>query len=314
MSRSFRPAGFLLVAVTSFTTGCGTADDPFPQTGTVFLGVTDPSLTSETGPISAQAARWSIRSITAELPPTSPAYTLLSTPCTFSDNVRARGSLRTQCGVSGIVLDAASPTTAVFHVELNAIRLIKADRPSFPPLGDEDGDGIPNSTDSCVLVPNSDQTSSTDYRECSVPGSVATPDQDRDLVSDSNDNCRFVPNPVDPVTRLQPDANANGIGDACEREIPVILGAGGVSGFDCRIEDSTTHALLPFYASATQATTLLLEFADNAAFKCDPNLTTCVFDGAGVTLKGTIRTLVAGTSGSSTIEDFDYSGSCQLAP
>jgi len=57
---------------------------------------------------------------------------------------------------------------------------------------DTDGDGILDTTDNCLLVPNADQT-----------------DGDRDGVGDACDNCPRTSNPD------QRDADGDGIGDAC---------------------------------------------------------------------------------------------------
>jgi len=63
------------------------------------------------------------------------------------------------------------------------------------PLGDEDGDGVPNGVDNCPLVPN--------------PGQE---DRSGDGVGDACDNCPDAYNPD------QMDSNGDGVGDACSPE------------------------------------------------------------------------------------------------
>ncbi len=67
--------------------------------------------------------------------------------------------------------------------------------------GDGDGDGIDNACDNCPITPNADQDDND------IGGG--------DGVGNACDNCLLVPNPVD-ATGVQPDADSDGTGDACE--------------------------------------------------------------------------------------------------
>jgi uncharacterized protein (TIGR03382 family) len=75
---------------------------------------------------------------------------------------------------------------------------------------DIDGDGVPNTTDTCPFFSNPVQT---DRPAANLIASLCTGiDTDQDGVPDFKDNCPFVKNPD------QKDANANGIGDACDAD------------------------------------------------------------------------------------------------
>jgi len=76
---------------------------------------------------------------------------------------------------------------------------------------DYDKDGIVDSNDNCISVPNSDQTDTDGNRQgdaCDIPVTVG-PDIDNDGIEDSNDNC-FQPNPD------QKDTDGDNIGDVCD--------------------------------------------------------------------------------------------------
>lgn len=73
---------------------------------------------------------------------------------------------------------------------------------------DIDGDGIPNTTDTCPFFANPDQSTRP---AANLIATLCTGiDTDGDGVPDFKDNCPFVKNPE------QTDTNANGIGDACD--------------------------------------------------------------------------------------------------
>lgn len=70
---------------------------------------------------------------------------------------------------------------------------------------DTDGDGVPNITDNCINVANSDQADVDQNGR----GDVCD-DYDRDGIINSKDNCRDVPN------YDQKDTDGDGIGDVCD--------------------------------------------------------------------------------------------------
>lgn len=69
---------------------------------------------------------------------------------------------------------------------------------------DTDGDGVPDTIDNCVLVPNGPA-------QADIPGVGNQTDTDHDGFGDACDNCKLVPNPQ------QEDAgDHDGVGDACD--------------------------------------------------------------------------------------------------
>jgi len=83
-------------------------------------------------------------------------------------------------------------------------------------VGDTDGDGIPDTTDNCILTPNHNQTDSDGDGvgdACDNCKNVANPtqlDSDHDGVGDACDNCPYIPN------ANQTDTDNDGVGDACD--------------------------------------------------------------------------------------------------
>jgi hypothetical protein len=71
---------------------------------------------------------------------------------------------------------------------------------------DSDQDGIPDTTDNCVSIANSDQTDT----DSDGLGDACDPDNDNDGVTDGVDNCKFTANPA------QSDLDHDGIGDECD--------------------------------------------------------------------------------------------------
>ena len=83
------------------------------------------------------------------------------------------------------------------------------------PVGDDDGDGVPNDVDNCVLLANADQADADgdglgDACETDLP----VVDFDADGIPDDLDNCPLVPNSD------QADSDSDGFGDACDFVLP----------------------------------------------------------------------------------------------
>jgi hypothetical protein len=76
------------------------------------------------------------------------------------------------------------------------------------PVGDQDGDGVPNTGDNCFNVPNHDQANADGDSQ----GDACDTDDDNDGVADTSDNCR--------VTANTDQANSDGDaqGDACDAD------------------------------------------------------------------------------------------------
>ncbi|MBZ5640988.1 MAG: thrombospondin type 3 repeat-containing protein [Acidobacteriia bacterium] len=143
----------------------------------------------------------------------------------------------------------------------------RAFRPNLPSTGDYDGDGIPNGTDNCPMVPNPDQALSADGTSgsaCAVvdasTGSTEL-DSDGDGIVDGFDDCVWVPN------ASQTDSDGDGIGDVCEQVAHVVLGPGSV-------KLDLTPVALPDRPGAVS--TLTVDFDDRKTLVgCDAGFTRC---------------------------------------
>jgi hypothetical protein len=124
-------------------------------------------------------------------------------------------------------LDLAVPRDLAPSMEAGPPDLAQPDKPVDGPA-DRDGDGVPDSIDNCLLVPNPDQLDSDHDGvgdACDVCPTVVDPaqaDDDGDGVGNACDNCS-VPNPD------QADEDGDGLGDACDvidQRVQLIRGGG----------------------------------------------------------------------------------------
>ncbi len=85
--------------------------------------------------------------------------------------------------------------------------------PGGAPPADQDGDGVPDTSDNCPDAANGDQhdDDGDGVGDACDGGSDAAPDFDRDGTPNGRDNCPFLFNP------FQTDADHDGQGDACDQ-------------------------------------------------------------------------------------------------
>lgn len=287
--------------------GCRTADSKFPVTGSLFGSIVISNVNIDTSRVPRpREFRFRIRSFEAVLSDET-AWSFLGanrSPCNFVYSVSnlldplPSTELTRQCGGGGLVLDAGSQGTVSFVLDLEAISAIFAERPDLSAGFDRDGDGVANETDNCPIqfnprVPIDPEDPDAGFWQpdvngdgagdaCSFPLEGSTdptiPDQDLDGVFDGVDNCVWYPNPAGD-DGFQPDANRNGIGDACERTVAIVMKQGGRV-----VCPGLGEAPLDYTVPESGAIFYSMNFTD--AIRCDPTFTACDFDPAEVTLLG----------------------------
>lgn len=201
--------------------------DPYPPTGSLQLALIDTGVASQS--LSAggtsQLTRWTLGSARAFVNPEGREVTFVGAPpCVFAQAAASQPEVSTACGGSGLVVGVQGARAVELTLEILAIERRQAWRPDLFPdgtidsSGDYDGDGVPNGTDNCMLVPNPGQQDvNTDGTgdACSAldatTGRPEIPDQDLDQISDFSDNCVWRFNPT------QKDLDESGIGDDCEK-------------------------------------------------------------------------------------------------
>ncbi len=281
-----RAGAVLLVAVAAACiAGCSTTKEIFPSNGTVRLSIEDSALETQlagtpgfTGTPGNQIARWTIQSATVTGFPGVPVFSFLGhAPCTLTQFDGSSADLGTQCAGSRLVVGTTGPVTVTLHLQISHMELRRAWHPEPWAGGDYDGDGVPNESDDCPLIPNPGQeidTGASSGIACSdvdtTPGRRTIADQDMDGVADSVDDCVWVANPPPTGSTVQADADSDGIGDACEQVAPVLSNA---SGGEIAIDKDLTLSI-----GQGTSTTLLVNFNDRQAIRCNGSFTSCSID------------------------------------
>jgi hypothetical protein len=287
MRNSSRPLAATALAVLCgfVAAGCKTADDPFPNTGGVFVVLRDVSLGTQASPAATrQFTTWRVEALKLSLPD-RPDYSF--TPngtCSILAVAGRDGDPGAFCGASALTLEATGEAReATFRLDLARMESISARRPSLPAGQDYDGDGVVNSADNCPIVSNPTQEVDGDPatgkpgKVCAVAdgdGKLTLSDQDQDTVRDGLDNCLWYPNPLLPPDTSQTDVNGNGIGDLCEVSAPITFSSGARLSLECQATLTIQNAV---------ASLFIVDFTD--ALSCDVAFGVCSLDASKVTVR-----------------------------
>ncbi|NIM01475.1 MAG: hypothetical protein GTO30_15365 [Acidobacteria bacterium] len=322
---------FLVVALGAVCVGC-TIDDPqVSQVGSVSLLTVDPAIVAQSvvltpGGVSSgnrvQTMLWTVTQamLTIDGDPRSP-HDLLFPEAGLAEcqGIDTANRITTHFGtcVENLVLEAVAPGSVVqatlvldFKVRVKRVRPVV-----FPYIGDDDGDGVLNGNDNCILVPNGD--CGIDPLNCDADGDgTTTPeelstgnqrdsggfgignacrvvnfftgvevDSDGDGVPDVDDNCVHRPNPdqANPPTpgefSMVESRISDTIGLACESDEQVY-------------EVELTDVTIPFdFDLPTAQGFVLVDFNNEQVLtNCDWDMGTCTFDETAV--QACIRTSV----------------------
>jgi hypothetical protein len=288
--------GAFLLAALGLSPSCQTVRDPFPPQSALSIDITDSAVgTQRSAPPTPQIVSWTVEEANASgIVGFDGTYSFLRrSPCDYQLNVASLVSFSSACGSGGLTLAPGVDQKVTFNVRFSRIELRQAARPNLSSSADPDGDGIPNATDNCPIVSNSDQADVDLGAEVARVGDACSdldstgkptiPDQDVDGVPDGFDNCLWFPSPLDPGGTVPPDTNANGIGDACERTAAVVLPAGGLS-LVCK--DVT------FKTASSKNSFFRMDFGQAGVLSCDSTLTNCSLDASKIvlSLSGTATT------------------------
>jgi len=135
-------------------------------------------------------------------------FTSSETPSTFECDLDGIGFVSCTTSYTYLGLTDGSHTFQVRATDASGNVDATPDSYTWTISIDTDGDGVPDVTDNCPLVPNADQLDT----DGDGLGDACDPDDDNDTIPDVTDNCPLVPNTD------QTDTDGDGIGDACESD------------------------------------------------------------------------------------------------
>lgn len=302
MRRTLLRLGVLAAIVVSAS--CKTVEDPLPPQSSLNVEIGDSALASQVSVLPApQVVSFKVDELSASnITGVNDTFSFLySGPCFYQLNAALPIAFSAACRTSGLtLLPRPEPLTATFRIRISRLELRAAARPDLAATSDPDGDGVPNLTDNCPIVFNPNQKNGNEASEilrngdaCSdddSSGHPTIPDQDMDGVSDFFDNCLWYPSPAAAGETTPPDANRDGIGDACERVAPVVLPQGGLT-LEC--------ANVSFNAQASRIAFFRLDFGQPGVLTCDAGFTGCTLNAAA------LRLSLAGTAASFACTEVD---------
>lgn len=274
---------FTVIATIALSLSCQTLEDPFPSQANFDFDITDSLVATQVAPLpSPQIVNWRVDAMSASnITGYNGTYSFLySGPCAYQLNALASVAFPVACRTSGLSLASGpEPVTATLQITISRLELRAAARPDLSSSADPDGDGVPNSSDNCPIVSNSDQANVNPDQElvlvgdaCSdldSSGNATIADQDLDGVPDRTDNCFWYPNPLASDQVTPPDGDRNGIGDACERIAPVALVSGPIT-IQC---DNVS-----FTPEASKIALFRMDFGRSGVLTCDAGFTGCTIN------------------------------------
>lgn len=271
---------FLISVVVSLM-GCTNEvrDEKIVPTGAVVLRMTDPIQTPATltdpgvqgAYFDVAAAELTLEDQTLDLTFDSFCY-LYDTMPTLPDGVGV-------CSGGTIIGTSETPLETFLTVNFR-MKVRRAEPLILPRWGDSDGDGVPNATDSCPLIPNPGQEDvdldgngdrcqtfltpgqpgflDSDNFDPSQPGSPDNPPTLWDGIPDEFDNCPWVPN----FDQADSDIPRDGVGDACPIQEAVVLQNGSA-------DIELARDVPPFQQPFGLATVVLVDVDSDRALDCD---------------------------------------------